>query len=102
MSAVGFAFLLTTPTALTSCDQHPMVGCATALDSLLGPACGAKQWGAYGQWAKIGVLSLVGLSVPLAGMLFLSEAILVGMGQDAALAEKAGVKGITVHSVKEL
>lgn len=74
-----------------NCLQHPMVGCATALDSLLSPAFGAKQFGAYGQWAKTGVLALVGLSLPLAGVLFLSEPILLGMGQDAVLSAKAGV-----------
>ena len=34
-------------------------GCATALDTLLGQSLGVKQYGAFGQWAKTGVLALV-------------------------------------------
>jgi len=73
-----------------NCLQHPMVGCATALDTLLAQSFGAKKFEAFGQWAKTGVLALLGLSVPLAGSLFLAEPILLAMGQDAVLAERAG------------
>lgn len=74
-----------------NCLQHPMVGCATALDTLLAQSHGGGKHVAYGQWAKTGVLTLLALSVPLAGVLFLTEPILLAMGQDAVLAERAGV-----------
>lgn len=73
-----------------NCLQHPVVGCATALDTLLATAWGAGQHAAFGQWAKAGVLTLLLLGVPVAGALLVAEPLLVGIGQDKRLAALAG------------
>jgi hypothetical protein len=41
-----------------NCLQHPVVGCATALDTLLATSWGAEQHAAFGQWAKAASPSL--------------------------------------------
>jgi MATE family multidrug resistance protein len=74
-----------------NCLQHPVVGCATALDTLLAQSFGAKQYSAYGAWTKAGVLTLLVLSVPVAGLLLAAEPLLLLIDQDAELAERAGV-----------
>ena len=80
-----------------------MVGCATALDTLLAQSFGAKKFVAFGQWAKTGVLTLLVLCLPLAGLLCVAEPFLLAIGQDPVLAERAGtfcmllVPGIPAH-----
>ena len=71
-----------------NCLQHPMVGCATALDTLLSQSYGAKQYVAFGQWSKTGLLLLLLLCLPLVGLLCVAEPLLLAIGQDEALAER--------------
>ena len=65
-----------------------MVGCATALDTLLSQSYGAKQYVAFGQWSKTGLLVLLLLCLPLAALLCVAEPLLLAIGQDEALAER--------------
>jgi len=62
----------------------------SALDTLLSQSFGAKQYIAFGQWAKTGVLTLLLLSFPVVGMLLAAEPLLLCIGQDAHLADLAG------------
>lgn len=77
--------------AYFNCLQHPLVGCATALDTLLAQSYGANQKISYGQWAKVGVLTLLTLSIPVMGMLIVAEPLLLLIGQDSHLSERAGM-----------
>ena len=77
--------------AYFNCLQHPLVGCATALDTLLAQSYGANQKISYGQWAKVGVLTLLALSIPVMGMLIVAEPLLLLIGQDSHLSERAGM-----------
>ena len=69
--------------------QHPLFGCATALDTLLAQSHGAKQPDAYGSWTQTGVILLLVLSLPFVLLLALSEPILLATGMNATLATNA-------------
>ena len=49
--------------------QHPIVGAATALDTLLSQSFGASQFSAYASWTQSGLLLLLLLSLPFAALL---------------------------------
>jgi len=70
--------------------NHPMVGAATALDTLFAQSFGAGQHERYGDWLRSGLLSLALLCVPCAAVLAVCEPFLLAIGQDPELAAMAG------------
>ena len=70
--------------------QHPVFGCATALDTLLAQAYGASQLEAYGIHAQTGLIALLAICVPFVGILLVAEPILLMVRVDAALSASAG------------
>lgn len=83
--------------------QHPIFGCATALDTLLAQAHGAGQFEMYGKWTQTGLLLLLLLSVPYAILLAFASPVLEAAGVDATLASRAGlfcfhlIPGVPAH-----
>ena len=65
---------------------------ASALDTYtyLSQSYGAGRLDAYGRWAHVGTLVMLGLSVPCMLFLGLSEQLLLAIGQEATLAASAG------------
>jgi MATE family multidrug resistance protein len=70
--------------------NHPMVGAATALDTLFAQSFGAGQHERYGDWLRLGLLSLALLCMPCAAVLAVCEPFLLAIGQDPELAAMAG------------
>ena len=68
----------------------PLQGFASALDTFLSQSYGAGRLDAYGRWAHVGTLVMLGLSVPCMLFLGLSEQLLLAIGQEATLAASAG------------
>jgi len=68
---------------------YPILGCATALDTLLAQSHGAGQPDAYARWTQVGLLVLGLLCVPFMIMLALTEPILLATGMNATLAANA-------------
>ena len=71
--------------------QHPCLGCATALDTLLSQAFGAKQMSAYGLHTQTGLLVMLVLSLPFMLILSIAGPVLLAVGVEAALADSAGL-----------
>ena len=69
--------------------QHPIFGCATALDTLLSQAFGAKQLDAYAAWTETGLTLLMLLSVPYIVLLSLAGPILTAAGVEHSVAQRA-------------
>jgi len=69
--------------------QHPIFGCATALDTLLSQSHGARRPDLFGQWTQIGLIILLLLTFPFMGMLAFAEPILLSTGMNATLASRA-------------
>jgi MATE family multidrug resistance protein len=68
---------------------YPLSGVAMALDTLLSQSFGAQQYVIYGQWLISGCAVMALMTLPVIGMLLLSEVILVGVGLDPDLASRA-------------
>ena len=68
----------------------PLQGFASALDTFLSQSYGGGRLDAYGRWAQVGTLVMLGLSVPCMLFLGLSEQLLLAIGQEATLAASAG------------
>ena len=83
--------------------QHPVFGCATALDTLLSQAYGARQLDTYGLWTQTGLIVLLAAAVPYAIALSLATPILSSLGVESELAASAGlfctllVPGVPAH-----
>ena len=69
--------------------QHPLVGCATALDTLLAQSYGARQYDAYGAWTQTGLLVLLAMCVPFMVLLAVAEPVLLATGVERSLAVRA-------------
>lgn len=76
--------------ALWATVALPLQGCASALDTFLSQAYGAKQYAAYGQWVQVATICMTALSIPVSVFLGLAESILLGIGQDQQIAASAG------------
>jgi MATE family multidrug resistance protein len=83
--------------------QHPVFGFATALDTILSQAYGAKRYDSYGQWSQIGLFLLMLLTIPYVVLLTLTEPILLTAGFHAPLATRAAefcrllIPGVVPH-----
>ena len=71
--------------------QHPVLGCASALDTLLSQSFGASQYSAYGIHAQTGLIAMLALGFPFMLLLGVAEPLLVAVNMDAELASKAGL-----------
>ena len=58
----------------------PLQGFASALDTFLSQSYGAGRLDAYGRWAHVGTLVMLGLSVPCMLFLALAEQLLLAIG----------------------
>lgn len=64
---------------------------SSALETLCGQAYGAKQYNMLGIHTQTGMLTLVAVSVPLAGIWFYTSNILISVGQDHDISVQAGI-----------
>ena len=69
--------------------QHPVFGCATALDTLLAQAYGASQLEAYGIHTQTGLFALLAMCLPYVAILLAAEPILLMVRVEPALAKSA-------------
>lgn len=85
--------------------QHPVFGCATALDTALAQAWGARQLDVYARWTQTGVLLLLAASVPYTLLLAFAGPVLSSMGVESGLAASAGsfcvrlIPGVPPHLI---
>ena len=91
-SWVASALMSSLPPPWRTCIQtlqHPLVGCATALDTLLAQSYGARQYDAYGAWTQTGLLVLLAMCVPFMVLLAVAEPVLLATGVERSLAVRA-------------
>ena len=70
--------------------QHPIMGLATAMDTLLSQAFGARKLIAYGVNAQTGLLVLMLITLPFMQLLYVAEPLLLAARMDVELAKSAG------------
>ena len=76
--------------ALWATVALPLQGCASALDTFLSQAFGAKQYAEYGWWVQVATVCMTALSIPVAIFLACAEQLLLGIGQEPQVAASAG------------
>ncbi|XP_028122093.1 protein DETOXIFICATION 16-like isoform X2 [Camellia sinensis] len=67
-----------------------LLGMGSAMETLCGQAYGAKQYHMLGVHTQRAMLTLVGLSLPLALIWFYTSTILIAFGQDHEISTEAG------------